>query len=426
MMSQPTRLAAFIAQLPQRLRPDEQLELVLAGDIIDFLAMPPYQSWTPDPRAAQAKCTQAMQGPGAPVFQTLAGHVAAGHRLTLLLGNHDVELALPSVQTAVLQGLSASPYEVRFIDDGRAYRCGGVLIEHGNRYDGANVNDWDGLRALRSAYSRNEEAVRLLHVSAGSEIVEKVVNPLKPYYPFIDLLQPQNELMVLLLLAFEPQLALDVPKLAALLHGGRRQLDNLSGRQPGRTREVASSLASASDPELAALFGEVYQQLHQPGGEVGAREWLQIFQQVRQGSLTDLLQRGEPVPVKRLQQMRVLMRRLVSEEVFRRDGPTGVYGQAAQRMLGHDVEVVVMGHTHLARHIGPAERATYINTGTWADCIRVPEQVLAEGPEALAALPDFLRRLLQDENVRSRCPTYADIRVAPDGQVQQARLEVAA
>ena len=60
MMSQPTRLATFIAQLPQHLRPDEQLELVLAGDLIDFLAMPPFQSWTSDPRAAQAKCTQAM------------------------------------------------------------------------------------------------------------------------------------------------------------------------------------------------------------------------------------------------------------------------------------------------------------------------------------------------------------------------------
>ena len=37
------------------------------------------------------------------------------------------------------------------------------------------------------------------------------------------------------------------------------------------------------------------------------------------------------------------------------------------------IEVVVMGHTHQARHIGPTERATYINIGTWTDIVRVPE-----------------------------------------------------
>ena len=37
-----------------------------------------------------------------------------------------------------------------------------------------------------------------LQVSAGSLIVDRVVNPLKPTYPFIDLLQPAGELLAFL------------------------------------------------------------------------------------------------------------------------------------------------------------------------------------------------------------------------------------
>ena len=41
MMSTPDRLAAFIESLPSRLQSDEQLELVINGDFVDFLAIEP-------------------------------------------------------------------------------------------------------------------------------------------------------------------------------------------------------------------------------------------------------------------------------------------------------------------------------------------------------------------------------------------------
>jgi UDP-2,3-diacylglucosamine pyrophosphatase LpxH len=285
MMTQPQQLAAFIAGLPQRLAQDEQLELVIAGDFIDFLALSPYQSWTADPTAACTKLTTVTQGACAPVFTALAGHVAAGHWLTILIGNHDIELTLPSAQAALLRIIEAHPHQVTFIDDGSAYRIGGALIEHGNRYDGANANDWEGLRYTRSALSRGEPPPRLLQVSAGSVMVEKIVNIFKPRYPFIDLLQPQDKLLAYLLFAFEPSLLRrNIGKLGHLLKGAIRQSDNPYGMQPGRTREVAAQREEMPDPrleaELQAVFGPVYQQLEQPPDAVGASDWLPIVNQI--------------------------------------------------------------------------------------------------------------------------------------------------
>jgi len=116
MMSNPERLAAFIDSLPGRLAADETLELVIAGDFIDFLAVPDFKSWTPDPREASAKLGHTLRGPFASVFDALRRHVAGGHRLTLLIGNHDIDLALPAVKDALLREIGAGPPQVNLLD----------------------------------------------------------------------------------------------------------------------------------------------------------------------------------------------------------------------------------------------------------------------------------------------------------------------
>jgi len=431
MMSQPQRLAAFIASLPQRLAPAEALELVIAGDFIDFLAIAEFKSWTPDPTDACAKLEQTLRGPFAPVFQALARHVGGGHRLTVLIGNHDLELVLPAVQDAFLRGIGAQPPQVQFVADGSAYRVGGLLIEHGNRYDGANANDWEGLRTIRSAQSRGEPPPRPLYTSAGSVIVEKIVNALKPHYPFIDLLQPQDKLLAYLLFALEPGvLGRNLSKLGHLLKGAWRQGVNPAGMQPGRTREVMATGEETLDPALAAVlqaaFGPVYRQLEQPAGEVGAGDWLPLVDQLWQDGLAQLIRRNQPIPRERLEQMRVTLRRWSDTAVFDWAGDAGPYGKAAQRMIGTGAaEVVIMGHTHLARQHGPPDRATYINTGAWADLITVPAAALADTADALEPLAAFLQGLCTDQGVRVLQPHYAEVCVNGEGQVTQARLEVA-
>lgn len=426
MMSRPDRLASFLDSLPAKLRHDETLELVIAGDFIDFLAIPNQASWTPDPVEARDKLNRTMadSSPFAPVFKSLRALVAAGHRLTILIGNHDVEMALPSVQDAFLAKLVASQHQVLFVDDGRAYRIGRALIEHGNRYDGANVNDWTNLRAIVSALSRFEVPKNEIEISAGSKIVEKVINTIKPQYPFVDLLQPQGELVALLLVAFEPGLIWHIDKLARMLHGKLRQDSNRDGRQPGQTRHVGYEPLGNPDAELKIVFGSLYEILRLPPHEpqpVGLGDLISTAWAGRQDSLASILARGESLPTERLRQIRLCMQRMhLDDSSSRIDGPTEQYGAAAERLVlssKGEVESVIMGHTHLARHIGDKNRGTYINTGTWADVIRMP-------PEAVSSddsLQSFLYALYENKLRNSPC-TYGDLRVESDGRVTQSKL----
>jgi UDP-2,3-diacylglucosamine pyrophosphatase LpxH len=428
MCSQPGALAAFIDKVPSTAGADEDLELVVAGDFIDFLSITPYKSWTPDPAEAVEKLRDTMSDKSfKPVFDSLGKLVAMGHHLTILVGNHDVEMALPQVQNAFLQGIEAGAKQVTFVDDGRAYQVGKALIEHGNRYDGSNVNDWDGLRSICSALSRNEEPMVELEISAGSVIVEKVVYAVHSRYPFINLLQPEGELTALLLLAFEPGLRWHIGKIARLLKGGYRRFDNPDGRQPPKTQNVAYSHLEERDNELAEVFGSVYEEIRTPPNNVSymeaMRDWTKILLTPQENSLSSVIEKGDAIPRDRLEQIRVAMDRiLLADESHKLDGPTEQYGEAAERILAlsrGSVQTVVMGHTHHARHIGDPDRARYINTGTWADTIRMPSRILTKGRHD--ELDRYLR-LLKNGDGRGLVATFGDLRVERNGEVTSARL----
>jgi UDP-2,3-diacylglucosamine pyrophosphatase LpxH len=418
MMTHPGELAAFIRGLPNRATSNEDLELVIAGDFVDFLAIEPFAAWTPDPVAAKTKIAQTMTGFFGPIFDGLAELVANGHRLTVIVGNHDVEMALPSVQEALLERLGTRPHQVHFVDDGRAYRIGGALIEHGNRYDGANRNDWGNLRAIASALSRGEPSDTNLEVSPGSRIVERIVNKLRFRYPFINLLQPEGELLAFLLVSFEPSLKWDVDKLAQLFRAGLRKV-NEKGQPPGTTQYIGYFPLDEPDPELEKAYGDTYDALRRPDQQVGViGDFGRLL--VQSDSLSELLDLGEPVPTERLQQIRLVMRRLLLGDVSASlHDDTGPYAKAAARMRTGQIEVVVMGHTHQARHIGSDMKAFYINTGTWADVVRVPGILLEQGTDT--ELTRFLQEL-RTQPRRQFQPAYADLRVEADGSVTEARL----
>jgi UDP-2,3-diacylglucosamine pyrophosphatase LpxH len=423
-------LAAFLDQLPLNLRDDERLELIIAGDFIDFLAITPHRAWTADPVEAVQKLHKTIADARfAKVFRSLATLVSSGYYITILLGNHDAELVLPQVQDELLRSVQAVSHQVSFVDDGQAYRVGRALIEHGNRYDGANVNDYDGLRSIASAWSRNEQPPVDLEISAGSQIVEKVVNTIHHRYPFINLLQPEGELTALLLLAFEPALRWHIDKLAVLLRGGRRRFDNPDGRQPPKSHNVAYSHLEESDEELAHVFGAVYEQLRTPPNNVAfrdaGRDWSNILLKPQNDSISSIIDRGDSIPKDRLEQIRVAMSRILLDDRSQQpDGPTEQYGMAAERLISagqSSVQTVVMGHTHQARHIGAPEHASYINTGTWADIIRIPHQALEKG--RTNELETWLRKL-KDGQGRILVPSFADLRVERNGDVSSACLRV--
>ena len=106
-----TRLAATIDRL--RDAPAEvRRALVINGDFIDFLAEGPAEYFSGS--EAIAKLTRIIGDAAfAPVFEALKSFVGtAGRSLVIVLGNHDVELALPEIQqwlTDWLTGLDPKP-----------------------------------------------------------------------------------------------------------------------------------------------------------------------------------------------------------------------------------------------------------------------------------------------------------------------------
>ena len=418
MMSRPRLLADFIGSLADGLRRQERLELVIAGDFVDFLAIPPSASFTRDAAAARSKLEQTMRlEPFGCVFRSLRSHVQAGHRLTILVGNHDVELCLPAVQQALLQELGASPHQVHFVDDGRAYHLGRALIEHGNRYDPVNENDWAGLRALASQQSRNEPPDTELRVSAGSQLVERVINPLKATYPFIDVIQPQGELVAFLLFALEPSLMLRVADIARMFRASRLQARNPGGLAPGSIRSLGDQ-QRAHDAELRDAFGAAYDALRSPRDELASAQWLPFLCQ-RDG-VAAMISRGEPIPPKRLHQIRVVLRQLLAEPLPSDDvAALEQYGVAAARMAraNPELQAIVMGHTHLPRRALVSDSCVYLNSGTWADRIVISDAILTDDSVLSNALADFVL------DRRKPCPpTYVDLRVGADGAVISAEL----
>lgn len=129
---------------------DDPVELVLGGDIFDFDAVmaipedPPFPvSWLErrrglDPEEAKSRFKMEIILRDHPVWvAALRAFLLAGHRLVIVVGNHDLELEWPAVQQAFLEALDLPEQHresVRFCD--WFYVSGGdTLIEHGNQYD---------------------------------------------------------------------------------------------------------------------------------------------------------------------------------------------------------------------------------------------------------------------------------------------------
>jgi UDP-2,3-diacylglucosamine pyrophosphatase LpxH len=182
-------LADFIGRLPKSTDSEECL-LIIAGDIVDFLAEEPFEAFTADPDRALLKFASIVKNT-APVWAAMRQFVVENRgTLILMLGNHDIELSLPVVRQALLQEVGEG--RVRFIDDNQAFVLGSLLVEHGNRFDAWNAVPHGALRRVRSQLSRRLPVTPAFPILPGSRLVVEAMNPLKGDYPFIDLLKPED------------------------------------------------------------------------------------------------------------------------------------------------------------------------------------------------------------------------------------------
>lgn len=140
-------LAALFAHYRDVAPSGERWHLVLAGDFIDFVGMS-IDPRSGDPVANDVERKYGLFGAEAhvrqkcervvarhrDVFDQLGQLVAAGHVVTFISGNHDLELHWPSVQGDLRAVLGGTEESVRF-EPWLFFRRGLLFVEHGHQYD---------------------------------------------------------------------------------------------------------------------------------------------------------------------------------------------------------------------------------------------------------------------------------------------------
>ncbi len=201
-------LEAFLDFLRQQSAPD--FGLMINGDLVDFVAEPYAACF--DPRGAPAKLDRIFAEPDfQPVWHGLQKFVQTPHcRLFVNLGNHDLELALPWVAEKLVGHLSgtdaAARGRIKLIVDGLGFRClvgsAAVLCLHGNEVDTWNITDHERLRRSGRDVVLGRDAEDWVP-NAGSAMVIDVMNDIKRRFPFVDLLKPEQEAVVPVLVALD-------------------------------------------------------------------------------------------------------------------------------------------------------------------------------------------------------------------------------
>ncbi len=415
-------------------------ELIINGDFVDFLAERDGDgSWTPvelDAAAAAERLRRIAEvRSDRVVFAALRRLLDADHALTIILGNHDVELSYPAVRATLLELLGPRAARgVRFVVDGEAYVVGSALIEHGNRYDGFNVVDHDGLREIRSLQSRRQRWRDDLRFEPpiGSQLVAEIMNPLKERYPFIDLLKPEDGAVLPLLLAIEPSCRAHLLRILGMKMRAARHEPRSPG-EPRRRGEVAA--ISDNDPvdQLAPLLdilgdAELDDIPDEPPAVQRRGEVANIAAERSRWDwalgVAELFARGGQLG-DRLPALLRALRTLRADRSFATDQDDSAYARHAEAIAANGFAFVVFGHTHLAKSVRFEHGSTYLNTGTWCDLIQLPEPLFSgSDSDALAGLEAFVTVLLRGprDSWVTRRPTYAKIDV--DGAATRAALHM--
>jgi UDP-2,3-diacylglucosamine pyrophosphatase LpxH len=419
---------AFLAYLRQRPSP---VELVINGDLIDFLQLRP---WDDCSRAAALTKMQEIAGRSSRVFWALGEFLQdSRHRLKVLLGNHDVELAYPEVgavlRDAILDAAPGARDRFELVDRRVTYnpRVNGLLVhlEHGNSSDPWNAINYTEL--FRAAELRTDS----FDYPPGTRFVYQTMNRFKDQLRFVDVLKPEVPAVPMLLLALRPwQASRAIPEAAvmALRAMGNGLLAALRRRVSGPHLNLASE-ADLSPEEV--LVGQLAGSLIQGAGGQAARpatiaamaQDLELYlgeepaeQEAANPTLATHNRMAHRLTTCALQGLhRFGAIPMGAQETSPGTGPDDPFAHAARSALVGEVQVVVFGHTDEAL-TAEFREGLYVNSGAWADLVRLPADAQR------ATIEGWLDGIADNSFERTPQPTY--VLVEPTGQGASVSLNL--
>lgn len=384
--------------------------LVVNGDLVDFLAEPSPKCF--DPEGAKQKLNSILglnpQDPR-PEFKPVWDALRAVARtpnatLVIVLGNHDVELALPWVRPHLLNALTdgdgAAERRVHFVFDGTGFHCivgrERVLCVHGNEVDSMNYVDYEYLRTLGRDIQFGQPVTDWIP-NGGSQLVIEAMNPIKQRFPFVDLLKPESATVLgPTLLALDPSLAPVIRKLAVPFSrgfwaGARKPSGLLSDESDSAYRQQMRT--DQSERRLGLLLNE-WERLHAPEPRRDDRAGVhlrQAQQALRRGlQPLDLLE----VEIREAQlnlfdgiwayikveepheALRQSLKQLATDQSFELAHEDDTFKKLDEK-IGDNIRYVITGHTHFPRAIKRKRSGFYYNSGTWVRRIRLTPAMLA-------------------------------------------------
>lgn len=447
---QGSRLANLIAYL--RTRETPRLGLVINGDVVDFLAEEPAAYL--DPAQAIDKLERIVTRDAAfvEVWRALRDFVfTPSRRLILVLGNHDVELALPHVRSWLTEWLSrgddAARGRILWAVDGAGFACRvgdrRVLCLHGNEVDDWNVVDYWALLQMSRAYNRGLPLPEWTP-NAGTRLVVDVMNQVKRRYPMVDLLKPETRAALPILLALRWVKPGEVASFLRVVT--RKSLDGLR-RRTGflGTEETAESAGpTIRDEALTPLIEDV---------RSPERIEADLNERILAAQLR--IEHGVPNPVAVDPEMEPgflgftdwfdssrrpeALRDALNDWLLENDSSFDLAAEdktsrALDRKVGTSVHYLLAGHTHLRRALHRRSPGCYYyNTGTWTRLIELDRKVLADedtfrqvyGHFQVGSLADLDTALIWGAPLVRRLPTVASI-LEEAGSVYGVLQEVAA
>jgi UDP-2,3-diacylglucosamine pyrophosphatase LpxH len=404
------RLGNLIRYIAEQ-RVDQDVALVLNGDIIDSLAedeVPGYVAL--DGGTAQRMMTHICQDPAfLPVWEGLADFVKTPRRhLVFVVGNHDIELALPIVEDFIRDHLAGTnenaQARIHFATHGGGFTCGvagaRVFCTHGNEIDDWNYVDYNGLGQLANAINagRTVESSKW-KPNAGTRLVVDVMNTVKRRYPFVDLLKPEVAAVASVLLALDKEVFKQVdfedafPVLRDKIRGGLVTKNLLgSGETDFATVSSTAVAEEAAVQLLGTSFNEAVQEKRKGMRDASEDDLLLAAEEaVAEGESASATIEGESAQdtlgvwdivsgwvglvSKEEGLRRALKDWLKDDKTFDVDNQDD-YSRAMQQRVGNQVDFVVTGHSHKPRALTFNGNRYYYNCGTWIRTLRLTSEVL--------------------------------------------------
>ena len=376
------------ADLLNEYGPKGPTELVLNGDIVDFLQVQPLGALTVD--AAPLKL-ETIFSRHPLVMPALARFANRGNTITLIEGNHDIEFLFPKVREKFVELYTTAGGEAARLQYSKLSRVEypHVHIEHGHQYDEVNSFDYGNLFT--------QETTGTLRLPWGSRFVLRVFNNVEPRFRFIDKVRPEKAAALLLFL-LDRDLFVEnaIPLLGLTVEGWLNQIrmDFLkrptSGWIPkGETSELPWDVIDALNESLNDMM--ILEQtrtidealISKGAGGSAARR---IIERLNSGWKSSL-SKANSYDVR-------------AAEQITKEGPA---------------QFVIFGHTHHAGVKRFASGCHYINSGTWTPLLDFPyakdtDQWLIDAMDAakypVTNSPTFVRVQIVEDSCNAELMTW--------------------